>query len=71
MVEYEDRPTKVAETEAREIMSRIDFNSSHDISYSCTTYQYSEYLVAGADLEKILTDENLEKTFVMIDTDQS
>ncbi len=27
--------------------------------------------MAAADIEKILTDENLEKTFVMIDTDKS
>ncbi len=38
MIEYEDRSLKVAEAEAKEIMARIDFNNSLDISYSCKSY---------------------------------
>lgn len=50
MVEYEDRSLPLAQNDAKEIMSRIDFNHSLDISYSCKHYPYSEYLVAAADL---------------------
>lgn len=34
-IEYADRPQKVAEATAKEIMQKIDFNHSDDISYSC------------------------------------
>jgi hypothetical protein len=30
-----DRPRKQAEADAKEIMLKIDFNQSNDISYSC------------------------------------
>ena len=34
MIEYEDRPKKKAEEEAKSIMDKIDFNKSKDISFS-------------------------------------
>jgi Ca2+-binding EF-hand superfamily protein len=36
MVEFMDRPLKLAENDAKEIMKKIDFNLSDDISYSGT-----------------------------------
>ena len=38
MVEYEDRPKKKADEEAKSIMDKIDFNKSKDISFSGNFY---------------------------------
>lgn len=34
MVEFMDRPQKLAEVDAKEVLEKIDFNLSKDISYS-------------------------------------
>lgn len=37
MVEFMDRPLKMAENDAKDVMNKIDFNQSKDISYSGIT----------------------------------
>jgi hypothetical protein len=34
MVEFMDRPQKLAEADAKQVLAKIDFNLSKDISYS-------------------------------------
>ena len=34
MVEFMDRPQKIAEADAKQVLTKIDFNLSKDISYS-------------------------------------
>jgi Ca2+-binding EF-hand superfamily protein len=36
MIEFMDRPQKLAESAAKEVLNKIDFNLSKDISYSGT-----------------------------------
>jgi hypothetical protein len=48
-------PENKAKLEAATIMSKIDFNHSSNIDYSCNFLLNLEFLVASSDLKTVLT----------------
>jgi hypothetical protein len=62
---------KTSEVAAKEIIGKIDLNHSGDISYSGTLSLSIEFVLGATDLRKVLTQENISKTFQYIDTDNS